>query len=278
MLDPELYKLPLSEETGVSTPKKVENVRDLSLGNCSALVMDSGTGEVLYAQASEEVRPIASITKLMTALVFLENNPGWDNYYQISSRDRLNGGRVYVYNGEMVKVRDLFHLSLVASANTATKALMNSTGLSEEDFIEAMNYMAQKLDLQNTNFIDVVGFSAGNTSTAKEIALLLQEALSYEEISKATQMSEYTFVTEAGRKGRVDSTNYLVDSWEESAIDYEGGKTGHTDLAGYCFTGAFRNSLGNGILSVVLGTDTPSSRFNLTEKMMQWTYASYIWN
>lgn len=278
VLDAGLYNLPDAEERRPSGPSQVANVRDLSLGSCSALVMDTKTGKILYAQDSDKIRPIASITKLMTALVFLDHNPGWDTYHIVEPKDRLNGGRVYVYKGEKILVRDLFHLSLVASANTATQALMNSTGLSAEEYMKAMNQKAKELGLENTSFIDGVGFSTSNRSTAKEIAKLLKVALDKEEIALATQMSNYSFVTRGGRKGIVNSTNYLVDNWEKSAIDYEGGKTGHTDAAGYCFTGAFMNSLGNGILSVVLGANSPSARFGLTEKMMQWTYASYIWN
>lgn len=278
MEDPGLYRLPASPEPKTSTPVKADNVRDLYLGDCSAVVMDSATGQVLFAQEADKVRPIASITKLMSALVFLDHNPGWESFYKVTAADRLDGGRIYVYNGEEVKVRDLFHLSLVASANTATKALANSTGLTPAEFVQAMNKKALNLGLQNTSFADPAGLSAYNQAPAQEIARLLKHALDQEAIAAATRLSDYGFSTKAGRSASVANTNYMADDWAESDMEYLGGKTGHTELAGYCFTGAFENALDKGIISVVLGTDSPSARFRLTEKMAQWTYASYVWN
>lgn len=115
-------------------------------------VLEANDHFFLFAEKADEPQPIASITKLMTALVFLDNNPGWENPYTITEADKIEGGRLNLFLGDEVTVKDLFYTSLVASDNGATMALVHASGLSDEEFLKKMNDKAAALGLKNTSF------------------------------------------------------------------------------------------------------------------------------
>jgi len=230
----------------------------------------------LFAKDADVVQPIASITKLMTALVFLDNNPGWEEVYQISSEDRVLGGRLNLYLGERVKVKDIFNTSLIASDNGATLALVHSTGLDEEEFVEEMNIKAKELGLVNTSFVDPIGLSDSNVSTAREVAWLAKTALGDRDITEATSKKEHRFKAVNGRNKVIESTNYLLFDTKKS-FKVLGGKTGYTNEAGYCFVGRFRNSDDREFIAAVLGSDGINTRFQETKKIVNWTIDNYIW-
>lgn len=228
-----------------------------------------------WSQRGDEVQPIASITKLMTALVFLENNPGWETIYKITDEDHVTGGRLNLFLGDRVTVRNLFYTSLVASDNGATIALVHATGLSEKDFVEKMNAKAFSLGLINTRFVNPVGLSDQDVSTAREVALLAQAALSRPEIRQATEKESYQFVTLDGQEIKVASTDYLLSASVSGALRVLGGKTGYTEKAGYCFVGLFRHADGREVISAVLNADSKNERFLESKALVDWVFNGY---
>jgi serine-type D-Ala-D-Ala carboxypeptidase (penicillin-binding protein 5/6) len=273
--------LPESEDVNIVAdpmPKKTENAEPLSLKAKCGVTITGGSDEILFEQLGNEQSPIASISKLATALVFLDLNPGWDKIYKIKRTDRVDGGKIYLFSGDEVKIKDLFYLSLVASDNSATLALVNSTGLSEEEFVARMNTKAKELGLKNTSFVDPIGISSYNISTAKEIALLAKAALDKKEISDATISGKYEFKTLGGKNKIVYNTDSLLKIFPQNGIKILGGKTGYNEAAGYCFVGKFIDSGGHEIIAVVLGGDDINSRFEQTKDMVHWAYNNYQWN
>lgn len=250
---------------------------NFSLSATSSAAIDCKSGKTLYNKEMNQKWPLASITKLMTALVFVGHNPGWDSMVEIKKEDRREGGRIYLFTGEKMKIMDLFYFTLVGSDNTAAAALARSTGLSEEEFVAEMNKKAEILKLKNTHFEDMTGLSSNNVSTAWEIAELAKEAFANEEISRATLTPHYEFTTEGGRKKSIDSTDFLLDIFPQNGIKIMGGKTGFIDASGYCFVGKFTNHAGDEIISVVLGTDSKNARFQQTKKLVEWIYGNYQW-
>lgn len=258
-------------------PVKNNPVNEIEISSVKGMVIDAETDEILFAKNADTKTPIASISKLMTALVFLDNNPGWETIYQLKPEDRRDGGKIYLYTGDRVYVKDLLNLSLTASANTATIALVKSTGLSEFEFVEKMNQKAREMGLVNTSFLEPVGLSAYNVSTAREVAKVLKEALEHEEISNALLASSYEFYTLDKRHKIAYNTDLLLKDLDENLV-MEGGKTGYTDLAGYCFVSKIANKDGNNpVISVVLDDVDHYSRFSEVEKMAKWAYSNYIW-
>lgn len=274
----DIKSFPQSEEVKrLPEVLKKSDAEDPVLENGSAVVMDSLTGKIIFSKDANRETPIASITKLMTAMVFLENNPGWDVEYKISSIDKVEGGKEYLYNGDIAKVRDLFYLSLVGSANSATLALVHSTGMTEEAFISAMNMKAKELNLKNTFYSDVVGLSNYNRSTAMEVAKIAKAALLDDSIREAVLSKEYRFDTIGGRKIVVYNTDALLDSFPLGDISLQGGKTGYTEAAGYCFVGMFLKNNDKEIISVVLGGINIDYRFSKTKELIEWTYDNFDW-
>lgn len=256
-------------------PFKFINAEEFKVSAKSGAVLDYENNVLLFNNNADQPTPIASITKLMTALVFLDHNPGWEHIYKIQKQDRREGGKIYLFLGEKITVQDLFYLSIVSSANTATVALVSSTGMSEKEFVEKMNQKAINMNLHNTHFTDPIGLSDYNISTAYEVAFLIKKALSNQDIYKATITKQYEFSTIGNRKKQVDTTNYLLKHFPSNGIKIIGGKTGYTDVAGYCFAGEFINKNGNKIISVILGSKDNNSRFTETKDLVEWTYDSF---
>lgn len=250
---------------------------ELGLAANKALVISSDGRAVFYEKEADTIQAIASITKLMTALVFLDNNPGWEETYTIRREDNIEGGKLHLFLGEEVYIRDLLATSLVASDNGATQALVHASGLSTEEFVVAMNEKAKKLSLFKTNFVDPIGLSDYNVSTAKEVALLAKEALNNPEISRLTQQKEYQFKTLNGRDKKIESTNYLLFSENGNDFSILGSKTGYTEAAGYCFVGRFQNPDGREVISVVLGSDGKNERFKESRVLINWVFNNYSW-
>lgn len=261
----------------LNLPVKKPAVGDLEILAASGAVIDCKSDDVLFGKQEDQIWPIASITKLIAALVFLDYNPGWDTIYQIKIEDKQEGGRIYLFTGEKVKVKDLFYFSLVGSDNTAAMALVRSTGLSDEEFINKMNEKINALGLKNTHFDDPVGLSSGNVSTAKEIAALARAAFANEDISAASLTKAYEFETLGGRKKKINNTDSLLDIFPQNGIKILGGKTGYIEASGYCFVGKFADHGGNEIISVVLGADSYNARFDQTKEMVERVYKNYQW-
>ncbi len=271
--------LPESKETkiGAAAPQKTTEAEDPCVNHGSAVVIDSQSGKIIFSKDANKQKAIASITKLAVALVFLDNNPGWETEYEIKHSDRVNGGKIYLFSGEKVRVKDLFYLSLVGSANTATLALVNSTGLAQTEFVAAMNKKAKDLNLKNTSFVDSAGLSYLNRSTAYEAAKLAKAAFENEDVSKAVLSEEYSFTTAGNRKKTIYTTDSLLKSFPTNGIKLSGGKTGYTGAAGYCFVGKFNNKDNQEIFVVILGGEDHDYRFQKTKELAQWTYDNFAW-
>lgn len=240
-------------------------------------VLASGERYFLFSSRADESQPIASITKLMTALVFLENNPGWDQTYKIRPEDNIQGGKINLFLGEVIRVRDLFYTSLIASDNGATSALVHSTGLSDEEFVAKMNAKALDLGLKNTSFKDPIGLSAENISTAREVALLAQAAFKQPEVLAATINRDYKFETLNGRQKQIESTDDLLFVNSSETLTILGGKTGYTEEAGYCYVGYMQGPEGQSVISVVLGAEGRSERFRASRDLADWALSYYDW-
>jgi len=267
----------VEKEVTLRLPAKKPEVAEVDIQAKSLAVLDAKNNIFLFEKNSNEPLQIASITKLMTALVFLDYNPGWDNIYEIQRADRVDGGKIHVYLGDKVKVKDLFYTMLIASDNTAAVALIHAAGLTEEDFVLKMNAKAKELGFINAYFADPVGLDSKNVATAREIAYLAQAALAKPEIATAVGTDKYEFTTSAGVNKKIASTDYLLSLFNLPNIKIIGGKTGYTELAGYCFVGKFINSDNREIISVVLNTKSDNERFRQTTKLVDWIFANFVW-
>ncbi len=221
-----------SVDLGLPTEeKKASDSNQFTAG--SALLYNTSTNQIMYEQNAFERKPIASISKLMTAMVALDHNMPLDKLATIQPEEYVQGGQLMVQPGEEVTMKDLLAASLVGSANNATLAYVRELSIPKEEFIQEMNRKAIELGLEQTQFEDVTGLDTDNVSTAYEVALMAHHAFShYPLISELTSMKEYpiTFIG-SGREHSIRNTNKLITEW---GINLSGSKTGYLYEARYC--------------------------------------------
>lgn len=272
-----IASFPQSEDRINIPPKMKAGAVKPDLADLTCLVMDKASGAVLLSQNEGTTTAIASISKLATALVFLEQGIDWERTYRVKAGDIVDGGKNNIVPGDEIKLKDLFFLSLVGSDNSATEALAHATGLSDKKFVEKINDRMKSLNLEQTNFSDPTGLSDANTSTAADVAKLAKAALERKEVREATLTKNYSFTTASGAKRSTRNTDILLDIFPQNGIKIVGGKTGYTVNAGYCFVGQFINESGHEIISVVLGGSDINSRFEATKHLVHWTYDNFVW-
>ncbi len=255
-------------------------IRPLHLPSFEAwgvIALDPVTDFVFYGKNTTTTFPIASITKLMTALVWADLEQDPQQVYHLQASDLVTEGRVYLRAGESIKVKDLLNLSLVASANTATRALVRSTGLGDSEFVEKMNQLAKRFKFKNTQFVDYIGLSRFNQSSPGEVARLLVAAFSHPLIQQALSRSSYRFLTVGGREIKAESTNLLWRELPDGGIKLKGGKTGYIQAARFCLAAYFEKD-NHPLVTVILGAPTHFDRFTSTRQLAEWVFDNYQWS
>jgi D-alanyl-D-alanine endopeptidase (penicillin-binding protein 7) len=206
--------------------------RKLSLRSAAAIIQDQETGEILYGKNANAVAPIASITKLMTAMVVLDSSPDLNEMITISSEDldSLRGTHSRLKPGASLSRDELLRLALMASENRAAAALGRTYPGGFEAFVAAMNHKAQMLGMNDSRFGDATGLSSANVSSAEDLVKMVRAAHQYELIRSYTTMTGHE-VHVAGRPLAYRNTNRLVanGSWNIGL-----SKTGFTNDAGRC--------------------------------------------
>jgi D-alanyl-D-alanine endopeptidase (penicillin-binding protein 7) len=232
----------------------------------AAIIYDSATGNVLWESNSNNQRSIASITKVMTAAVFLENSPDLSETVIVDRSDVRAASTTYLRAGYTVTKGDLLHLTLIASDNAAARALARVSPHGSAGFIERMNEKAKELGLVNTHYEDPSGLLAANVSSAYDMAKLITFVSADERISGVMRKQSYT-VTSGRRVITIHSTNQLVMRGD---VDVQAGKTGFIRNAGYCLATLLRLPQGPQIAVVVLGAKSNAGRFWETRHLFNW--------
>ena len=202
----------------------------------AAIIYDPETNQVLWEENSQTQRSIASITKVMTATVFLENNPDLTQPVTIQHSDVFQASTTHLHANDKVTTDDLLHLLLIASDNAAARALARVSPLGSEAFIRRMNEKADELGLESTHYADPSGLLSENVSSAYDMARLITHASQDERISSVMRTSEYT-VYSGKRPITFHSTNHLLGRPD---VDVRAGKTGFISKAGYCLATLLR--------------------------------------
>jgi D-alanyl-D-alanine endopeptidase (penicillin-binding protein 7) len=204
------------------------------LRSAAALVMDEREGVVLYSRHKDEQLPIASVTKLMTAMVTLDRHLPMDKVITISpeDRDHLRGSASRLHIGVKLTRHDVLLAALAASDNRAAAALARTYPGGRRMMLRIMNEKARLLGMSHTHYADAAGLNNGSASTAGDLAILVNAAIKYPLIRKFTTTGEFS-VTDRRRHRPIQfvNTNRLVRS---SAWDINLSKTGYTDDAGNC--------------------------------------------
>jgi len=267
--------LSVSQNSDFGFPKRrLTNSFRPVIGAESAIVFDVASKKILYEKEAYKARSIASLTKLMTAIVFFEQNPDLDKSVQITQDDKANGGKIQLLSGEIVKLKDILNTALIGSANNAAYELAHATRLGYQEFIARMNSRAREIGMKNSIFVEPTGIDPGNMSTAKDVAMMLNYAMGIKEIVDALSSASYAFQAVGGNKHYIKNTNELLGSYLKPI----GGKTGYIEEAGYCLVNFIKNDqVTNGIIIVILGAKSNEERFQDNKFLGQWILDNWQW-
>ncbi len=240
----------------------------------AAIIYDPASGKVLWEENSQDERSIASITKVMTAIVFLESATDLNQEIVITRADTLRASTTYLKTNDQIRLADLLHLLLLPSDNAAARALARISPLGYDGFIARMNQKAEDLGLDHTAYVDPSGLMSDNISSAYDMARLIAFASEDDRIGPIMRTPEYSFRTAAPRGGRiitVHSTNQILRAGD---VDVRGGKTGFISKAGYCLATLLKLPQGGPSLAVVvLGANSNLGRFWETRHLLSWLSA-----
>jgi len=233
----------------------------------AAIIYNPQNGAVLYESNAQNQRSIASITKVMTAVVFMESQPDLTEQVVVDRSDVRAASTTYLRAGAKVTKGDLLHLTLIASDNAAARALARISPIGMPKFIDRMNEKAQELGLSSTRYVDPSGLFAANVSSAYDMARLIAYVSNDDRIASVMRMQHYS-LPRGLRAAEVHSTNQLVMKGD---VDVQAGKTGFIRNSGYCLATLLRLPQGGpSVAVVVLGAKSNAGRFMETRHLLDW--------
>ena len=242
----------------------------------SAIMIEAGTGEILFQKNAHEKLAPASMTKMMSMLLIVESiDKGiihWDDMITVSENaSSMGGSQILLETNEQMSVRDMFKGIAVASGNDAVVAMGEKIAGTEANFVVMMNKRAKELGLKNTNFKNPHGLEAANHySSAYDMAMIAKELVKHEEIFEYTSIYEDYLRKGTDRELWLVNTNKLVRFYK----GVDGLKTGYTAEAGYCLTATAKKN-GMRIITVVMGEPDSKIRQKETTEMLDYAFAQY---
>ncbi|MFA6587576.1 MAG: RlpA-like double-psi beta-barrel domain-containing protein [Patescibacteria group bacterium] len=244
----------------------------LPISSTAGAVYDVDNKVFVAIKNSDEAHPIASLSKLMTALVYLDRKPTFRNKVTYQKSDSAICACLYVSPGETLTTKDLWNAMLIGSANNAVKALVRSTKLSEAEFVKLMNEKAKALGLNTLTFADPTGLDPANQGSAADMAKLAAIAFSRPEIANTTIKKSYTFSTlNTKRSHTITNRNQILTSgWQVT-----GTKTGYIEESGFCLIGQVKGKTTNRNLVVVtLGAQSKALHYTEMENSFSIGFAN----
>ena len=274
-----------------SSDNKANNHGYLPLHSSAALIVDANTGKVLYEKNSKQVRSIASITKLMAAMVILDAKPNMNQVLTIQSADidRLKGSSSRLPVGTKMTREKMLHLGLMSSENRAIHAMARNYSGGLNAFIRAMNAKAKSLGMNDTVFYDPTGLDPRNRSTAQDLVKMVQAAHKYEKIryysthnSASTQVRATVKKTQRVKKGKkvrkvtkrvtqIRQVNYRNSNKliRNGDWDISLQKTGYIREAGRCMV-VYANVDNRPVIMVLMNSSNTNQRTNDAYTMRSW--------
>jgi len=255
-------------------PERIDSDLGPTLPARAAIVLDKASGAVLWQKNQDQSYSVASLTKLMTMVVAQDKITDWEQPYTLQWADMAVGNSIFPASaGDTFSKHDLLKAALVGSINQAAQAVAHSTGLSDADFMQAMNDKATSLGMTHTHYVEPTGLRAGNQSSARDIALLFRTITAYPLLMEPLGQTEHR-MADGDREIAIDTTNELLKRGDPYTI---AGKTGFTDEAGACLAVVTRNAAGHELVVVVLGAPDLASRFTEAHDLADWAYTHYRW-
>ncbi len=278
-----LQQMHASEEA--SAPIKKSQQVDPAIGARAAILIDGKSQHVLWQKNPDAELSIASITKLMTALVWFDHQPveGLNHIHTFApEEDQPDGKELNLPNGSQLSTLNLLNGAIVGSNNDMISGLAHTTNLNDEQYVQAMNEKAKAIGMTHATFADTTGLSAGNTATVSDVARLAQVAFWNEKIATPAGQAEHRQETLDGAfKNTIYTTDKLL---YDRSLDVIAGKTGYITQAGYCVVVKLRVPAASGgaeddsVIIVILGAGSDDARFTQAKKLAQWAFTEFDWS
>lgn len=256
--------------------QSLESGTPMTLTTPSAILAETATGTVIFEKNADERREVASITKLMTALLVLEaldrDEIALTDSVQISPRAAaMKGSQALLDANAVYPLEDLLRTTIMASANDSAVALSEYIAGSEENFVDRMNRRAAELGMTNTNYVNCTGYpQSGQYTTARDVCRLCCEIAKHPRYNQYASVWIDKLTHPGGRVTDLTNTNRLVRFYEGC----DGYKTGSTDAAKYCLAATAEKN-GMRLVAIVLGTPVSQTRFNEARQMLDYGFATY---
>ena len=272
----------VNEEDVVKENENVEETKstlDLAKNATSAIMLEASTGEIIFQKNVNEKRPPASMTKMMSMLLIMENiekgNLAFEEEVTASAyASSMGGSQIFLKAGEKMKVEDLLKGIAIGSGNDATVAMAERIAGTEEAFVKLMNDRAKELGLNNTNFKNSTGLDAENHySTAYDMSVIARELVKHKKILEFTGTYEDYLRKDSASPFWLVNTNRLVRFYQ----GVDGLKTGYTKEAGYCLTSTAEKD-NMRLITVVMNEPSTQIRNGETSSMLDYGFNMYSVN
>lgn len=275
-------------------PRAPVKVDPISLGPeisaASAIAVDKKSGAVLYSKNENKVLPLASLTKLLSALVFLDLGADFEKIETMLPSDQRPGAADILRPGESASLLSFLRASLQASANNATLALARALAGDEQTFVGLMNRKAEAIGMASSNFIEPTGLASENKGTAYDIARLLSGASRFAIIQEITSQPKSTIKVwrcpsrfgepAACEAGQVFAENRAIINTDQliySFVKVIMGKTGYLDESLYNLASEVELKNGSRLFLVTLGSATSEARWQDQKSLAAWVEKTYRW-
>ncbi|MDO8260442.1 MAG: RlpA-like double-psi beta-barrel domain-containing protein, partial [Candidatus Magasanikbacteria bacterium] len=242
----------------------------------SAIAINEDTGKIIWEKNATSTLPLASLSKLIAAKVFLDTNPVLSEKIAYSKKDEeynyayckpWESAKIKLAEGDELTFENLIYGSLVGSANNTIETMVRASGLARDEFIKKMNESVIEWGASTTHFVEPTGLSPENVSSASDYAIILKEVLTNPIIQKASVMSRYVFSTlNTDEEHRITNTNKIIQTRD---FNFTGSKTGYLDEAGYCLATRVLHGVNN-LIVVTFGAATRDQSFSETVDLIKY--------
>lgn len=257
--------------------KTFKDFRRASLSSPYAAVIDASSGELLFGKNENEKKPVASITKIVGAYVYLQENPNLKRVVKMESDDEVGGGRLKLPVGTSAKAKDFLCSSLIGSANNSATALIRLSGLGKSEFTRKMEDLANQAGASTANFVDSSGISPQNEASAKDLALIGKKVLENKTICDIGGKKKYSFKINGGKGTKSIVHTSSIVSARNKTFDVLFAKTGYLPEVGNNLIVKLENrqKRKNDVIVVTMGARSKTANASDVTKLGKWVAENY---
>lgn len=271
--------MPVDIKAAVTKSDDYQDLKSAQISSYSAAVVDSETGDLLFGKREDTEKPVASITKILGANVYLDSKPNLNKKVRMEGNDEVAGGRLKLPIGTTMRAINFLNSSLIGSANNSATALIRLSGLSKSKFVNKMNNLADSAGAQDANFVDSSGISPNNQASAKDLALIGRKVYSNSRICSISSKQKYSFDINNGKGTK--SIAHTSSIFSKSGNDFKilAAKTGYLPEVGNNLIVKLQNKKNSQakIIVVVMGAKTQSANALDVSKLAKWAFENYNW-